>query len=347
VQTLPGKADRLWSRRWRKIILWTPLITLFISLGALALPHTSSTPNTTVPTAVKQATDKPKPGAQAKPGTQTPAQAPESDFVGAEVCKACHEDVYNNFEKTPHWKTTYDTRGGESKQGCEGCHGPGRAHAESGGDKTKIFIFKNVSAQKSSERCLTCHSMGEDHSNFLRSQHLKNNVSCVDCHSPHHSKDVAHLMKDAQPQLCYNCHGEVKPAFSKPFHHRVNEGLVKCSDCHNPHGGFLTRQLRSTAAQDTVCFTCHTDKAGPFAFEHAPVKTEGCIACHTPHGSSNPRLLKRSQVNLMCLECHTLTVDSAAPSIPSFHNQAQKYQACTMCHTAIHGSNSDHFLFRP
>jgi DmsE family decaheme c-type cytochrome len=275
------------------------------------------------------------------------AQQGSSGYIGAEACKACHEEIYNNFEKTPHWKTTYNTRGGESKQGCEACHGPGQAHVEGGGDKTKIFIFKNVSAQVQSERCLTCHSLGEEHSNFLRSQHLKNNVGCVDCHSPHHSKDVAHLMRESQPQLCFTCHGEVKPDFSKPFHHRVNEGLVKCTDCHNPHGGFQTRQLRSTAAQDVVCFNCHTDKQGPFAFEHAPVKTEGCVSCHVPHGSSNPRLLKRSQVNLLCLECHTLTVDTAAPGIPSFHNQAQKYQACTVCHIAVHGSNSDHFLFRP
>jgi DmsE family decaheme c-type cytochrome len=126
----------------------------------------------------------------------------------------------------------------------------------------------------------------------------------------------------------------------------VNEGLMSCSNCHNPHGGFLTRQLRSTSAQDQVCFGCHTDKAGPFVFEHAPVKTEGCVVCHTPHGSSNPRLLKRSQVNVLCLECHTLTVDSTAPGIPSFHNQAQKYQACTMCHVAIHGSNSDRVFFK-
>jgi DmsE family decaheme c-type cytochrome len=154
-------------------------------------------------------------------------------------------------------------------------------------------------------------------------------------------------LKVAQPQLCFSCHLDVKPDFSKPFHHKVNEGLVSCSNCHNPHGGFLTHQLRATAAQDQLCFNCHTDKAGPFAFEHAPVKTEGCVACHSPHGSSNPRLLRRSNVNLLCLECHTLTVDSAAPAIPSFHNQAQKYQACTMCHAAIHGSNSDHFFFKP
>jgi DmsE family decaheme c-type cytochrome len=289
-----------------------------------------------------------------KPSTQEKYVRPTdpSLYVGAETCKTCHEDMpvkgfYKTYESSPHFVTTMDAKRGPEWHGCEACHGPGKAHVEGGGDKTKIFTFKNATAQEISSRCLDCHQYGEEHSNYARSQHLKNNVSCIDCHSPHFPKIEQALLKTAQPQLCYGCHLEVKPDFSKPFHHRVNEGLVKCSDCHNPHGGFMTRQLRSTAAQDMVCFNCHTDKAGPFAFEHGPVKTEGCVACHTPHGSSNPRLLKRSQINLLCLECHTLTVDSAAPAIPSFHNQAQKYQACTTCHTAVHGSNTDHFLFRP
>jgi predicted CXXCH cytochrome family protein len=88
------------------------------------------------------------------------------------------------------------------------------------------------------------------------------------------------------------------------------------------------------------------EKAGPFVFEHQPVKTEGCVACHTPHGSSNPRLLKRSQINVLCLECHTLTIDSPVPGIPGFHNQAVKYQACTVCHTNIHGSNFSDVFFK-
>jgi predicted CXXCH cytochrome family protein len=55
---------------------------------------------------------------------------------------------------------------------------------------------------------------------------------------------------------------------------------VKCTDCHNPHGGFLTRQLRASASQDTVCYKCYSDKAGPFVYEHESVK--GCVVCHTP-----------------------------------------------------------------
>jgi nitrate/TMAO reductase-like tetraheme cytochrome c subunit len=55
----------------------------------------------------------------------------------------------------------------------------------------------------------------------------------------------------------------------------------------------------------------------------------------------------RAQVNLVCLECHAFSADAGPAATPTFHNQAQKYQACTMCHTAIHGSNSNKFFFTP
>ena len=265
-------------------------------------------------------------------------------YAGADACMQCHEDVYKKqFENTPHFKTTL-SRG----HGCESCHGPGAEHVAGGGDVEKIVRFAKLSREETSKRCLACHQYGEEHANFARSQHNANDVTCTGCHSVHHAKEAQYLLVQKQPQLCYSCHTEIKPDFAKPFRHRVDQGLVTCGDCHNQHGGFLTRQLRSTAAQDQVCFKCHTDKAGPFTFEHEPVKTEGCVACHQPHGSVNPRLLKRTQVNLLCLECHTLSQDQAggAPGLPSFHNQSQKYQACTMCHATIHGSNFDRMLFK-
>lgn len=281
-----------------------------------------------------------------------------ADYVGQKACRTCHKEIFTSWDKSPHWKTTLTHKGPEW-QGCEACHGPGKAHVDAmedaAGDpakekaaleKNQIFNFKGVPASEISQRCLSCHVYGEEHSNFARQSHSTNNVSCIDCHSPHHAQ-ADYLLVQKQPQLCYSCHGEVRANFSQPFHHRVNEGLVQCSDCHNEHGGFLANQLRSTASQDAVCFKCHVDKAGPFVYEHAPERTEGCVACHTPHGSPNPRLLKLSQVNLLCLQCHTFTgTETGAPGIPSFHNQSAKYQACTMCHPMIHGSNTNRFFFR-
>ena len=279
-----------------------------------------------------------------------PQEKDTSQYIGSENCKACHEDLptkgfYAHFETTVHWKTMLEARRGPEYQGCEACHGPGAEHMNGGGDKTKIFSFNTASAKQISQHCLKCHQYGEEHANFARSAHNVNDVTCTDCHSVHKAKERQYLLKAKQPDLCYSCHLSIKPEFARPFRHRVNEGLLKCTDCHNQHGGFLTRSLRSTSAQDTVCFKCHADKAGPFAFEHQPVKTEGCVICHVPHGSSNMRLLRRSQINLLCLECHTLSGGGLPPQGPN-HDQSQKYQSCTICHTQIHGSNTSNVFFQ-
>jgi hypothetical protein len=44
------------------------------------------------------------------------------------------------------------------------------------------------------------------------------------------------MLTSNEPQLCMSCHNETKSQFSKPFHHKVLEGTMRCSDCHNPHG---------------------------------------------------------------------------------------------------------------
>jgi DmsE family decaheme c-type cytochrome len=155
------------------------------------------------------------------------------------------------------------------------------------------------------------------------------------------------MLRASEPQLCLKCHTEQKAQFSQPFHHRVLEGAMKCSDCHNPHGGFELKQTRLSVGADATCLKCHTDKQGPFVFEHAPLKVEGCAICHTPHGSGNPKMLKRNDVRQLCLECHSNTFEIGAPNTPSFHNQATvRFQNCTTCHVKIHGSQNHEFFFR-
>ena len=266
-------------------------------------------------------------------------------YVGPVACKACHEEIYNNFEKSPHWRTMLNKRGGPPEQGCEACHGAASEHIDDPSNPAKIFSFKTATARKVNEHCLECHVSSEGQMNFSRSAHSENNLSCLSCHSAHHAGERQFLLIKSQTALCYTCHLKVKPQFNMPFHHRVGEGLIQCVDCHNPHGGFINKQLRSAAARDSVCYRCHADKHGPFVFEHQPIKTEGCIDCHSAHGSPNPRLIKTSNLNILCLKCHTASTFSGASGTPDFHSQAAQYQACTICHAAIHGSNFDrHFL---
>ncbi|HMD39195.1 MAG TPA: DmsE family decaheme c-type cytochrome [Candidatus Acidoferrum sp.] len=292
--------------------------------------------------------------APAKSATEQKAFVREQDpslYVGSETCKTCHADMpstgfFQKFEDSPHFATTLDTKKGPEWHGCEGCHGPGKEHVDGGGDKTKIFKFEDASAREINAVCLGCHVGGPQHMNTINSEHAKNEVSCISCHSPHHAKESEFLLVKSQPELCYTCHLTQKAQFDMPFHHRVNEGLVQCSDCHNVHGTVAPKQVRTSSTQDAVCFKCHTDKQGPFVYEHAPVKVDGCQSCHLTHGGPNPHMLKLSNLNLLCLQCHTTSSFSSAPGMPSFHNQATLFQSCVLCHTAIHGSNFDATFFK-
>ncbi len=305
-------------------------------------------------------------GAYAEP---QPTPASPDDYVGSETCKACHEDQFKTFGTTKHAKLAEVASWKDKAQGCESCHGPGKAHVEGSGDKTKIISFTGKNSKEISETCLGCHAGKESHNNFRRGEHWRNDVGCTDCHSPHgtalgNSIDgsitnigptsrqnpgiaTVKMLKGSEPQLCMSCHTETRSQFSKPFHHKVLEGTMKCSDCHNPHGGFESKQSKLAVGADVVCIKCHGDKQGPFAFEHAPLKTEGCTACHTPHGSSNPKLLTRSSVRQLCFECHSSITEQAAPGVPSFHSQANvRFLNCTVCHVTIHGSNANNRFFR-
>jgi DmsE family decaheme c-type cytochrome len=102
--------------------------------------------------------------------------------------------------------------------------------------------------------------------------------------------------------------------------------------------------MQTVAANEPGCFKCHGDKRGPFTFEHAPVRLEGCATCHQPHGSANPRMLTRHEVRFVCLECHSnLPSPTPTPTLgttpPALHDlRAPRFQNCNLCHQKVHGS---------
>ena len=65
------------------------------------------------------------------------------------------------------------------------------------------------------------------------------------------------------------------------------------------------------------------------------------MSCHEPHGSPNPKQLKRAAVDTLCRECHSTISKNTLGSQPSAdHNMlTARWRSCTTCHVAIHGSN--------
>lgn len=285
-------------------------------------------------------------------------------YVGSEVCKTCHADVWLNFYKNPHYKSIASGKETPERTGCEGCHGPAGNHVAARGGKATIGAFSNFTPDETLTTCLSCHSKDVSRASIRNSAHTKADVVCSSCHSIHKPATPKFLLAKQQTELCYTCHASQRAQFEMPSKHRVNEGAVQCSDCHNPHGsalsaGSTTQHMGGSSAalqpafnNEQPCLKCHVDKRGPFVFEHAAVKVEGCEGCHVPHGSTNAKLLTRPVVFTLCLECHNgagtfgrsnLSVFRTSPA----HNlQDPKYQRCTLCHIKVHGSNSDQFFLR-
>jgi DmsE family decaheme c-type cytochrome len=286
------------------------------------------------------------------------AQTP-SDYVGSNVCRTCHADIWLNFYKNPHFKSVASGAELPERTGCEGCHGPGKAHVgERGGKNTIPHAFSLMKPGETLEVCLSCHAKDQNRANIRSSEHTLSGVACTRCHSIHRSA-AKHLLAKTEREVCFTCHAAQRAQFEMPSRHRVDEGFMQCSDCHNPHGGFpptwragqSPRLMTQAAGNKEPCIQCHADKFGPFVFEHPSVAVEGCEACHNPHGSMNAKLLKRPVVFTLCLQCHNgggsgtrgQGVDIQSPR----HNLLDpKFQKCTACHVRIHGSDADPYFLR-
>ena len=260
--------------------------------------------------------------------------AQEKTYIGSEQCMACHDEVYNYYKESAHYKTDLDEKAPAELKGCEACHGPGSEHMED--PEKALFKFPGKSAKSRSEICLKCHKKEAERFTFRKSEHRLGAIACDDCHlPPHNAPAKEYMLRETAPNLCYNCHREIMAEFALPEHHKVPEGVINCTDCHTPHGSPNYRMLKKEA--DEVCFKCHTDKRGPWIYEHLSLYVEGCLVCHKPHGSNSRHLLTYQEVRMLCLSCH--------PDAPAFHNQRNaRFQTCTVCHMNIHGSNVSKIL---
>jgi len=306
---------------------------LHLAFGATLLVAAAITTSTAAQTPATQS------GKAITGGLQAMQQA-STGSEDAPACAPCHKAVVDGFTANPHSGPAPVP--GDKAVTCASCHGPSKAHEGSGG-AAAIFDPANAPATVVDERCKACH--GSKHTSFERSSHRQGNVSCVSCHSVHSAGAPKHLLKLAQSELCYKCHSDIKPQFSMRFRHKVAEGVIQCTDCHEAHDDDRGSRHRTAAWQFDVCTMCHATPTGPFVYQHAAVEAEGCTACHFPHGGPNSKLLIRANVNEICQQCHSPSLNSTTgqPAAPS-HARSVPGQFCTNCHSKIHGSNASHLF---
>lgn len=268
---------------------------------------------------------------------------PDTGYVGSETCRDCHEDAFGPFGKTRMGRLFLKhPRNAWERQGCEGCHGPGKAHVEAGGGKGVggMISFAKDDPTSVSERnaiCLRCHQK-KARLFWEGSPHDNRDVACTNCHVV--MKQVSNQKQLAKPtviEVCRQCH--LRQAASQMFfsHMPLREGKMDCASCHNPHGTVAEKLLKANSLND-VCYQCHADKRGPFLWEHPPV-SESCANCHAVHGSNHEQMLKVPKPRL-CQQCHIEarhpTEAHAEPPLP---DKFVAFRGCVNCHYNLHGSN--------
>lgn len=304
----------------------------------------------------------------AVPLVAAPVDSPQ--YAGEKACEACHAETVSQFAFNVHNRLKdFELRGHVSK--CEGCHGPGRAHVDGGGDAKSIINFKARASQEATRACIVCHSEGKA-ADWKGGEHAIAGLSCASCHIVHQARRVAPPTAQAllgtragkpnapppqaalskpEPELCLECHRNMRARMNYSSHHPVREGRMKCSSCHAVHGS-EEKLLASREGVNTLCVGCHTAKQGPFVFEHAAVE-EGCTTCHEPHGTVAKALLKQSEP-FLCLQCHeahfhigrsgvatAVSTPTGASKNPWGESGWRRAFAtkCSQCHTQIHGSD--------
>lgn len=295
--------------------------------------------------------DQDKNAAAAQSAKAQPPAKGDGDYVGTETCVGCHKDQQRRFNNTVMGKIYAHPRTGLEKLGCESCHGPGKAHVEAGGGKDTIPLRfgkdSNNSIEEQNAACLACHSRG-NRLFWKASPHESRGMACVDCHQVKQELQVSlssdtrysapptenRGVKKSQPELCLQCHQMRRAQLQRSSHMPYREGKVTCTSCHNPHGTPNPKQLIQSTINEN-CLSCHTERRGPFLWEHPPVM-ENCANCHEAHGTNNPQLLK-VRMPRVCDSCHD---SSRHPTTPTLLNAIRDFnRGCTNCHSRIHGSN--------
>jgi DmsE family decaheme c-type cytochrome len=151
------------------------------------------------------------------------------------------------------------------------------------------------------------------------------------------ASDRAMLKYSSAMTTCGQCHKQRQAQMQRFAHMPVREGKMDCVSCHNPHGTASDKLLVGNSVNET-CYSCHTEKRGPYLWEHQPV-TESCSNCHDPHGSSNEKQLVVARPRL-CQRCHDPSGHPGRPYAETPANSRFLYsRQCSNCHYNIHGSN--------
>jgi len=245
------------------------------------------------------------------------------------LCLGCHKANTKSFADKHMGYPVGDSR-------CTSCH---NAH---GSNKRKI-IFDDIHKPVALKECEKCHENPNSsaplkrkkdgielckdcHKEMINKMFTKrylhwpivDNVGCLNCHSPHGSREKK-LLSGKIIDVCGKCHSDkvelqeiyINDPKNETIHKPVKEG--NCIACHSgPHSSNNTYFTAEDTMSFGSCSKCHDWKGHsmhPIGKGFTDPRNKNlivdCLSCHRGGGTGNkPKMLNYDSIYILCVQCH-------------------------------------------
>ena len=200
------------------------------------------------------------------------------------MCGECHTTAYRKGYDDEHDR--YATTWAEANVGCQACHGPGRAHAESAGrlaaagERTQRPVATPnralTGAHAQVDQCAACHAR--------RTRRVEDAVAGA----PLFDQFVPDNLR---PGLYHADGQQLDEVFEYGSYRqsRMYQAGVACTDCHDPHRG------RLRADGNALCTACHNPAPDRGRFPGLQAQDYDAPAHHFHRGGG---------AGSQCVDCH-------------------------------------------
>jgi predicted CXXCH cytochrome family protein len=134
-------------------------------------------------------------------------------------------------------------------------------------------------------------------------------------------------LKNKIPELCYECHEELKENLSDRYLHFLFK-RGSCVSCHNSHVSNIKGLMNDEI--NVLCLGCHEKLRNRIekAAVHGAIRDGICSDCHKAHSGENEHLLVGKEKTL-CLNCHEEIKDQTELTYACLPFNEGK---CSVCH---------------
>ena len=207
-------------------------------------------------------------------------------------------------------------------------------------------------AAKTNQSCESCHGPGQAHVDTGDKTKIKRftamsardvNATCLSCHTKSSHADFEGGMHAARNVSCATCHSVHSPKSDRAQLKTVT-AVETCQTCHKQEAMKVKKSGHMPVREGKMdCTTCHTPHGSSNVrmLKTGNTMNETCASCHDPHGSNNDRMLVAKEP-MLCQRCHVSSRHPATiydgTQIAAASNRAIG-RSCVNCHSQIHGSN--------